>query len=224
MVFSLSSLWWRRIGGLWKLPDVRDSLRGKLGFVLMGGAMLSKLLIQFSVDGWSCVPSLLLTQGQTMVEVMKIMATFFKGPMHVLLHSVPQPSSRPPRTHTSAGDSWTVTGKSGQSLVGSLLLYPGSWCTQGSVCALQESIFQSCVSSGSSMVRLMATSSKRAYAIPRSAAPRAPVPAAVHCWPGPPQETLTHSSVSVSLGSVGPCVDKVGLSPLSISGGNGIWF
>ena len=29
-------------------------MRGKLGLVLMGGAMLSKSLIQFSVDGWSC--------------------------------------------------------------------------------------------------------------------------------------------------------------------------
>ena len=43
-------------------------MRGKLGRVLMGGAMLSKSLIQFSVDGWSCVPSLLFTWGQTMVE------------------------------------------------------------------------------------------------------------------------------------------------------------
>ena len=33
--------------------------RGKLGLVLMGGAMLSKSLIQFSVDGRGCVPSLL---------------------------------------------------------------------------------------------------------------------------------------------------------------------
>ena len=40
--------------------------------------MLSKSLIQFSVDGWSCVPSLLFTRGQTMVEIMKIMATSFK--------------------------------------------------------------------------------------------------------------------------------------------------
>ena len=38
-----------------------------------------------------------------------------------------------------------------------------------------KSLFpQSCVSSGGSMVGLMVTSSKRAYAIPRSAAPRAP--------------------------------------------------
>ena len=39
---------------------------------------------------------------------------------------------------------------------------------------------QSCVSSGASTVELMATSSKRAYAIVRSAAPRAPAPAAGH--------------------------------------------
>ena len=44
----------------------------------------------------------------------------------------------------------------GQSHVGSLLLSSGSWCTKVSVCALQESFSQSCVSSGSSMVGLMA--------------------------------------------------------------------
>ena len=31
----------------------------KLGLVLMDGAMLNKSLIQFSTDGWGCVPSLL---------------------------------------------------------------------------------------------------------------------------------------------------------------------
>ena len=34
----------------------------------MGGAVLSKSLIQFSVNEWGCVPSLLFTWGQTMVE------------------------------------------------------------------------------------------------------------------------------------------------------------
>ena len=68
-----------------------------------------------------------------------------------------------------------------QSLVGSLLLSPGSWCTQGSVCAHQEFVSQSCLSSGGSMVGLMATSSKRAYAIHRFAAPRSPAHVAVHC-------------------------------------------
>ena len=44
---------------LMEASDGRDSLRGKLGLVLMGGVMLSKSLIQFSVEGWGCVPSLL---------------------------------------------------------------------------------------------------------------------------------------------------------------------
>ena len=37
----------------------KTDLRGKLGLVLMGGAMLSKSSIQFSIDGRGCVPSLL---------------------------------------------------------------------------------------------------------------------------------------------------------------------
>ena len=67
---------------------------------------------------------------------------------------------------------------------------------------------------------LMVTFSKKAYAIPRSAAPRAPVPAAGHCQPGSPQETLKHSSVSVCLGSLGPGVHKVSLSLPSVTGGS----
>ena len=59
-----------------KLPNGRDWLRGKLDLVLM--AMLSESLIQFSIDGWSFVPFLIFTWAQTMVEVMKIMATSFK--------------------------------------------------------------------------------------------------------------------------------------------------
>ena len=64
----------------------------------------------------------------------------------------------------------------GQSLVGSLLLSPGSWCPQGFVCTLQECVSTHYVNSGSSVVGLMATSSNRAYGIPRSTALRAPVP------------------------------------------------
>ena len=56
VVFILSALRRIRIRGLWKLPD---QLRGKLGLVLIRGAMLSKILSQFSVDGWCYVPSLL---------------------------------------------------------------------------------------------------------------------------------------------------------------------
>ena len=73
--------------------------------------------------------------------------------------------SRPPPTHASVRDPWTLVASLGQSLAESLLLSPGSLCAQGFVCALQESVSQSWVSSGGSMVRLMATSSKRAYAL-----------------------------------------------------------
>ena len=81
-----------------------------------------------------------------------------------------------------------------------------------------KSLFpHSFVSSGGSIVGLTATSSKKAYAIPRSAAPRAPAPVAGYCWPVPPQETLKHSFGSVSVGSLGPGADKVCLSPLCLT-------
>ena len=61
-----------------------------------------------------------------------------------------------------------------------------------------KSLFpQSCVSSGGSMVGLMTTFSKRAYAIPRLAVPRAPASVAGHCWPVPLQETLKHSKADL---------------------------
>ena len=52
----MEASWWER-------------LTGKLGLVLMGGAMLSKSLIQFSVDGWSCVSFLLFTWVNEMVYI-----------------------------------------------------------------------------------------------------------------------------------------------------------
>ena len=106
----------------------------------------------------------------------------------------------------------------GQSLKGSLFLSPGSWFAQVLVYALQESVSQSCVNFIGFMVGLMATSSKRAYAIPMSTALRAPAPAAVHCWPTPLQETIKQNSGSVSVGSLGPGVHRVCLSTLSVSG------
>ena len=97
--------------------------------------------------------------------------------MNELLHLLPSTQQQAPLTHTSAGDFWANLG---ESLVGLLLLSPGLWCTKCFVCALQEYISQFCVSSDS-MVGLMVTSSRSAYAVPKSAAPRAPVPVAVHC-------------------------------------------
>ena len=108
MVFILSSLWWIRIRSLWKLPFGRDWLWGKLGLVLMGRAILSKSLIQFSVDGWGCVPSLLFGL---------------------------RPNCRPMPPPETPGYSQA---KLTQSILGTLLLSPGSWCTDGFVCAPQE--------------------------------------------------------------------------------------
>ena len=189
-----------------------EGLRGKLGLALMGGAKLSKPLIQFSVDGGGCAPSLLFTWGQTMVEVMRIMVTSFKrSHAHTATLSVPDPA---------AGHCWPTPpletprhpqASPGQSPMGSRLFSPGSWCTRF-YCALQESISQSCVRSGISMVGLMAISSKKAYSIPKSAAPRARP-----C--GRPPLTQTSAGDAQTPFCLSPCVNKLCLSPLSISGG-----
>ena len=184
----------------------------------------NKSLIQFS-DGPGWVPSLLFD----------LRPNYGGGNEDnvYLLQNVPgrhcytqcsQPWSRPPMTHTSVGDSWTLMGKSGSFSCG--VIVPSSWVlvhTRFCLCPLR-SVSQSCESPGGSMVGLMVTSSKRAYTIPRSTAPRAPAPVAVHCWPVPPQEILKHRSVSVTVGSLGPAVHKACLSPLSISGRYGAWF
>ena len=49
-----------------------------------------------------------------MVEAMNVMGTSFKRSYaYTAALSAPNPGSRPPSTHTSTGDSWTLTGKSG---------------------------------------------------------------------------------------------------------------
>ena len=58
--FILSVLWWMRIRGLWKLPDGRDWLWGKLGLALVGRVMLFKSVIQLSADRWGYAASLLI--------------------------------------------------------------------------------------------------------------------------------------------------------------------
>ena len=84
-----------------------------------------------------------------LVEVMKIMATSCT--------QCPQPCSRPPPTHAYPGESSTLTGKSGSVSCG--VTAPYSWVLVHTrfCCAFQESISQSCVSSGSSMVGLLVT-------------------------------------------------------------------
>ena len=118
-----------------------------------------------------------------MVQVMKIMETSFKrSHAHTAALSAPNPAAQATLpTHASARDSWTLTGKSGSVSCG--LTAPFSWVVVHARLFVPSKILfsQSCVSSGGSIVELMAISSKRAYAILRSATPRVPVPAAGHC-------------------------------------------
>ena len=88
--------------------------------------MLSKSLIQFSVDGQGCVPSLLFDlwpnygggnegNGDLLQNV----------PCTHCYIQCPQSCSRPPLTHTPTGDSWTLMGKSGSVSCG--VTAPFSW-------------------------------------------------------------------------------------------------
>ena len=141
--------------------------------------MLSRSLIQFSVEGRGCVPSLYLTCSQTMVEAMGTMGTSFQRSHDALLHSVPptaQQVTADPRLHQRLLD---THGQVWVSLLWghcSFLLGPGA---QGSDVPSKSLFPQSCVSSGGSVVGSVVTFSRRAYAIPRYAAPRAP--GASHC-------------------------------------------
>ena len=156
---------------------------------------------------------------------MKIMVTFFKrshacpatlsAPNPAAGHRLPMPLLETPG-HSQAS--------LGQSPVGSLLLSPGSWCIQGSVCALQEPVSQSHVSSGGSMVKIMVMSSKRGLCHTPVCCTRSPCPC------GSPLLTCTSTGDAQTLfclsllGSLSPGGHKVCSSPLSVSGRYGVWF
>ena len=103
---------------------------------------------------------------------MKIMATSFTRP-HADTATLSAP--KPAAGHHRPTPPLRLPGRSraslGQPFVGSLLLSPGFWYAQGSVCALQESISPVLCEFGGSVVGLMVTSCKRAYAIPRGMYP-----------------------------------------------------
>ena len=101
---------------------------------------------------------------------MKIMATSFKR-SHALLHIVPPPLQQ---ATTNPRLQWRLLDTHGQVWVSllwgqcSFLLGPGAYSV---LYVPSKSLFpQSCVNSGVSMVGLTVTSSKRAYATPRSTA------------------------------------------------------
>ena len=124
--FILSSLWWIRIKGLWKFPDGKDWLRGNW-FLYDGWARFSKSLIQFSVDGWGCVPSLLFNLRPSYGGGNEDSGVLLQNiPCRHCYTQWPQPCIRPPLTYASTRDFWTLMGKSGSVSCGPLLLSPGS--------------------------------------------------------------------------------------------------
>ena len=117
---------------------------GKLGIVLVGKSMLS-VLVQFFADGSGCF---LCSRDNGNGDYLQKDVCLHAGPPRSFVvrapdytagHCWPTPLPETPK-HTQVN---LV-----QPLVGSLLLSPGSWCIQGFVCALQESLFSlSCGSS-----------------------------------------------------------------------------
>ena len=131
MIFILSSTWGIMIRGLWKLPNGRDWLWRKLGLILVGRDVLSKSLIQFSVDGRGCVPTLLFDLRQNQVGVMKIMVTSFKTSCaHTIAFSTFDPAAGHCLPKPLPETPGQLQGSLGQSPVRSLFLSPGSWCAK----------------------------------------------------------------------------------------------
>ena len=137
---------------------------------------------KFSVDGQGCVPSLLFDLRQNdggdnedNGDLQMVLCIHCSHSMPLTLHqaiAAPRLCCRFLDTHRQVWVSllWGHC---------SFLLGPG---VHKILFVPSKSLFpQSSVSSGGSVVELMVASSKRAYAIPRSAAPRSPALVAGHC-------------------------------------------
>ena len=194
----------------------------------MGVAMLSKSLIQFSVDGWSCIPSVLFTWGQNMVEVMKIMATSFKS-SHTCIAtlSAPNPTAGHHRPRSLLETPGHSRANLGQSLVGSLLLSPGSWCTRFCLWP-PRAYFPVLCKFWQLYGRVNGDFLQEGLCYTQVCCTQ-PYPSMLHSEPLPPrqstadqQETFKHNSVPVSVESLGSGAHKVCLSPLRVSGGYGV--
>ena len=151
---------------------------------------------------------------------MKIMVTSFKrSHARTAAPSAPNPSAghhQPTPLPETPGHSRASLG---QSLVRSVLLSPGSWCTQGFVCALQEAVSsvlcKFCRLYGGVNGDLLQEGlcHKQVYCT------QSPWPCSCALLTGNSAgDTQTQFCLSLC-GVLGPGAHKVCLSPLSISGG-----
>ena len=135
----------------------------------------------------------------------------------------PQPCSRPPPTHASAGDSWTLTGKSGSVSCG--VTAPSSGIlvhTRFCLCPLRAYFTVLC-KFGQLYGGVNSYLLQEHLCHDQVCCTQGPCPCGSPLLTHTSQEMLKHSSVSVSVGSLGPGVCKVFLSPLSISNWYGVW-
>ena len=132
----------------------------------------------------------------------------------------PQPCSRPPLTHASTGDSWTLLDKSGSVFSG--VTAPFSWVlVYTSFCLCPPRVYFPVLCKfwqiyGGVNGNLL----QEGLCHTQVCCTQSPCPLLTCTIP--PQGMLKHSSVSVSMGSLSPGAYKVCLSPLSIYGGNGV--
>ena len=97
----MEASWWDRL------------TEGELSLVLIGWAMLSKSLFQFSVDAWGCIPSLLFDLRPNYGGCNEDNNDLHKVPGMHCGTQCPWPFSMPLSTHAPTGDSCTLMGKSG---------------------------------------------------------------------------------------------------------------
>ena len=103
--------------------------------------MLSKSVIQFSVEGWLYVPFLLFDLRPNYDGGNEDNGDLLQNvPFMHCYTQCPQPCSRPQQTDASARDSWTLRASLGQVSCGVTALLSWVLVYTGFVCALQESV------------------------------------------------------------------------------------